>query len=53
MITVRTTMQPDRDTEVPTLAELKDLARQGLIVEDSLEGTKSRSNRTPAITGDK
>lgn len=48
MIKVRTTMQPDRDTEVPTSAELKDLRRQGLLVED-----QPGSNRTPAITGNK
>lgn len=53
MITVRTTLQPDRDTEVGSLAELKDLARQGLIVEESLRVDEPRGNRTSAATGDK
>lgn len=54
MIKVRTTMQPDRDLEVSTLAELKDLARQGLVEDATVPNTTGEtSNRTPATTGDK
>ena len=55
-ITVRTTIQPDRDLEVTTLAELKDLARHGLLVDVDVPRTPTTSpdekQRQPNTAGE-